>query len=79
MGILYIIIGFIVASIFLFEMLADGYLDMEVAAAYGILALFVGLIWPVAIWVMLVKWGADGETPHLVKRIKSLYSYFKDN
>lgn len=76
MVILYIVISFIVATLCLLETFSKNrYTDGDDDILFIFFALLIGLIWPIAIWVILVKWWASDETPKWVEKIKELLSY----
>jgi len=83
MIILYFFIAFIVGSFSLYHLLKKGKkksygIETMDVVGYAFASIFLGLAWIVTIWVALIKWAADEETPYWVEPIKVIYQFGRD-
>jgi hypothetical protein len=69
---------FIVATfaiIHLFD--EEGCSDIEEISFHSFFGILMGLIWPLTIWVALVKWYNDGRTPAWAEALVKFYNFIK--
>jgi len=51
--------------------------DGEDLAFSSFISILLGLIWPITVWVSLVRWYADGDNPAWVEALSKLFSLIK--
>lgn len=75
---LYCIMFFVTASLFLLNAFAENsHFDGEDICVYSALGVLFGLVWPIAIWISLLKWWASDDTPKWVEKIQDIRDLLK--
>jgi len=74
--ILYCLAAFAAATLSLINIFSEeSYPDCMDKLIYAILALGMGLAWPLTIWVALVLWYSSGRTPAWVEALQNLRKF----